>query len=59
MRNDEDEETVVGGPGWVATLFGAALLLAAGFAVGLVVGAVREEPAMVLQYGGATQGAAK
>lgn len=49
MREDEDDD-VRGGPGWFATVIGAALLLAAGFAVGVVVGAVREEPAMVLQY---------
>lgn len=49
MRDDEEDD-VRGGPGWFATLIGAALLLAAGFAVGLVVGAVREEPAMLLQY---------
>lgn len=51
MRDDDDdEEDVRSGPGWLVTLFGAALLLAAGFAVGIVVGAVREEPAMWLQY---------
>ena len=49
MREEEDDD-VRGGPGWFATLVGAALLLAAGFAVGVVVGAVREEPAMLLQY---------
>lgn len=49
MRDDEEDE-VRSGPGWVVTLFGATLLLAAGFAVGLVVGAVREEPAMLLRY---------
>lgn len=51
MRGDEEEEEDVReGPGWLATLLGAGLLLAAGFGVGLVVGAVREEPAMLLQY---------
>lgn len=50
MRDDDDDDDVRSGPGWLVTLFGAALLLAAGFAVGLVVGAVREEPAMWLQY---------
>lgn len=49
MRDEDDDDTR-GGPGWFATLIGAALLLAAGFAVGVVVGAVREEPAMLLQY---------
>jgi cell division septation protein DedD len=50
VRDDDDDDDVRSGPGWLVTLFGAALLLAAGFAVGLVVGAVREEPAMWLQY---------
>ena len=50
MRDDDDDDDVRSGPGWLVTLFGAALLVAAGFAVGLVVGAVREEPAMWLQY---------
>jgi cell division septation protein DedD len=50
VRDEEDDDEVRGGPGWFATLLGAALLLAAGFAVGVVVGAVREEPAMLLQY---------
>jgi DedD protein len=50
VRDEEDDEDVRGGPGWFATLIGAALLLAAGFAVGVVVGAVREEPAMLLHY---------
>lgn len=49
MRDDDDDEGR-SGPGWIAGLFGAALLLAAGFAVGVVVGAVREEPAMLLRY---------
>ncbi len=49
MRDDEDDD-VRSGPGWFVTLIGAMLLLAAGFAVGVVVGAVREEPAMVLHY---------
>jgi DedD protein len=50
VRDDDDDDDVRSGPGWLVTLFGAALLVAAGFAVGLVVGAVREEPAMWLQY---------
>jgi cell division septation protein DedD len=50
VRDEEDDDENRGGPGWFATLFGAALLLTAGFAVGVVVGAVREEPAMVLRY---------
>lgn len=47
---DEEDDDVRGGAGWLATLLGAALLLAAGFAVGVVVGAVREEPGMILRY---------
>lgn len=51
MRDEaDDDDEGRGGPGWFATLLGAALLLAAGFAVGVVVGAVREEPAMLLRY---------
>jgi DedD protein len=51
VRDDEEEDDDFrSGPGWFATLFGAMLLLAAGFAVGVVVGAVREEPAMLLRY---------
>lgn len=50
MRDEDDDDEGRRGPGWLATLFGAALLLAAGFAVGVVVGAVREEPAMLLRY---------
>jgi DedD protein len=50
VRDEEDDEEIRGGPGWLVTLFGAGLLLAAGFAVGVVVGAVREEPAMLLNY---------
>lgn len=50
MRDEEEEDEGRGGSGWIATLFGAALLLAAGFAVGVVVGAVREEPGMLLRY---------
>jgi DedD protein len=47
---EEYDEDARRGPGWLATLLGAAILLAAGFAVGIVVGAVREEPAMLLSY---------
>jgi len=50
VRDEEEEDEGRGGSGWIATLFGAALLLAAGFAVGVVVGAVREEPGMLLRY---------
>lgn len=49
MRDEEDDD-VRGGPGWFAALLGAGILVLAGFAVGVVVGAVREEPAMLLQY---------
>ena len=50
MRAEVEEEEFRGGPGWLATFVGAGILLAAGFALGLVVGAVREEPAIVLRY---------
>ena len=37
------------GPGWLATLAGAALLIAVGFAVGLFAGALWEEPSLVAE----------
>jgi DedD protein len=39
-----------GGAGFWVTLLGAALLLLLGFGVGLVVGAARQEPALVLRH---------
>jgi cell division septation protein DedD len=38
------------GPGWLATALGALLLVAAGFAIGLVAGAAFEEPDLVLAH---------
>lgn len=44
------EEVERSGPGWLVTLLGASLLLFAGFAVGVVVGAAREEPELWLRH---------
>lgn len=38
------------GVGWLATLAGAALLIVAGFGVGLVAGTVFEEPELVMEH---------
>ena len=38
------------GPGWVATLAGAALLIVAGFGVGLVAGAASTEPELLAEH---------
>jgi cell division septation protein DedD len=38
------------GPGWIATIGGAVLLIVAGFGVGLVAGAAYEEPALVVDH---------
>jgi len=38
------------GPGWVSTLGGAALLLVLGFGVGLLAGAMWEEPDLVMDH---------
>ncbi len=38
------------GPGWLATLAGAALLVVAGFGVGLVAGTAFEEPELVMEH---------
>ncbi len=43
----DDERT---GPGWIATLAGAALLIVAGFGVGLVAGTAFEEPDLVMEH---------
>lgn len=45
-RNAESSE----GPGWLATLAGAALLIVAGFGVGLVAGTAFEEPDLVVEH---------
>lgn len=42
MRNEE--------PGWLASLLGAAVLIAGGFALGLVAGVVSEEPELVVGH---------
>jgi cell division septation protein DedD len=39
-----------GGPGWLSTLGGAALLVVLGFGVGLVAGAAWEEPDLVMAH---------
>jgi cell division septation protein DedD len=38
------------GPGWIATIAGALLLIVAGFGVGLVAGAAYEEPELVVDH---------
>ena len=38
------------GPGWLATLAGASILIVAGFGVGLVAGTAFEEPDLVLEH---------
>jgi cell division septation protein DedD len=38
------------GPGWLASLLGAALLVVSGFLLGLVVGVVKEEPVLVMGH---------
>ena len=38
------------GPGWIATLGGAAILVVLGFGVGLVAGAAWEEPDLVMDH---------
>jgi len=45
-----EKEAKKAGPGWIATLAGALLLIVAGFGVGLVAGAAYEEPALVVDH---------
>jgi len=45
-----EKEAKRAGPGWIATLAGALLLIVAGFGVGLVAGAAYEEPALVVDH---------
>ena len=45
-----DKEAKNAGPGWLATIGGALLLIVAGFGVGLVAGAASEEPALVVDH---------
>ena len=39
-----------GEPGWLASLLGAAVLIAGGFALGLVAGVVSDEPELVVAH---------
>ncbi len=39
-----------GEPGWLASLLGAAVLIAVGFALGLVAGVVSDEPELVVGH---------
>ncbi len=43
-----EKEAKKSGPGWIATIGGALLLIVAGFGVGLVAGAASEEPGLVV-----------
>jgi cell division septation protein DedD len=45
-----EKEARKAGPGWIATIAGALLLVVAGFGVGLVAGAAYEEPALVVDH---------
>jgi len=45
-----EKEASRGGPGWIATIAGALLLIVVGFGVGLVAGAAYEEPALVADH---------
>src|SRR5262245_31518377 len=51
MTNEERKRSrSTGSSGWLATLGGAALLVAVGFGVGLVAGTAYEEPALVADH---------
>jgi cell division septation protein DedD len=45
-----EKESRQAGPGWIATIAGALLLIVAGFGVGLVAGAAYEEPDLVVDH---------
>jgi cell division septation protein DedD len=45
-----DKDVKKAGPGWIATIAGALLLIVAGFGVGLVAGAAYEEPELVVDH---------
>ncbi len=45
-----DKEAKKAGPGWIATIAGALLLVVAGFGVGLLAGATYEEPSLVVDH---------
>ncbi len=49
-RSERRRREEAGGPGWLATLAGALLLIVAGFGVGLVAGAAFEEPDLVMDH---------
>ena len=45
-----EKEAKKAGPGWIATIAGALLLIVVGFGVGLVAGAAYEEPGLVADH---------
>lgn len=45
-----DKDAKKSGPGWIATIVGALLLIVAGFGVGLISGAAVEEPKLVADH---------
>ncbi len=45
-----EKEAKQAGPGWIATIGGALLLIVAGFGVGLVAGGAYEEPTLVVDH---------
>ncbi len=47
---DKRHDTMESGPGWIATLGGALVLVVLGFGVGLVAGAAFEEPDLVVDH---------
>ncbi len=49
-ENDGRKKKADSGPGWFATLGGAAVLIVLGFGVGLVAGAAWEEPELVMDH---------
>lgn len=50
MAGRDESRQSHGAPGWFATLLGMALLVAAGFGVGLVVGVISQEPTLVIGH---------
>ena len=50
MAERRQRQREEGGPGWLSTLGGAALLVVLGFGVGLVAGAAWEEPDLVMAH---------
>jgi DedD protein len=49
-RGHSGDEREHPGPGWLATLLGGFVLVVLGFGLGVVVGAAREEPELVLRH---------